>query len=70
MVREGMVQFRIAIVVWSIIAAGTALTGCATNGTSGGYTTFMQRCTANAKTNVERSECAWKNADRIASKGR
>ncbi len=59
-------QFRIGIIVWSILAA--VLTGCATNGTSGGYTSFMQRCTANAKTEQERSECAWKNAERMASK--
>ncbi len=59
-------QFRIGIVVWSIIAAGTALTGCATNGTSGGYTTFLERCTADAKTKEERSDCAWKNADWVA----
>ena len=61
-------QFKIGIVMWSIIAVGTALTGCATNGSSGGYTSFMGRCTANAKTEQERSECAWENADRMASR--
>jgi len=60
-------QFRVAIVVWWIIAASVVLTGCASNGSSGAQTTFMQRCTANAKTEQERSDCAWKNADRMAS---
>jgi hypothetical protein len=60
-------QFRVGIVVWSIIAASVVLTGCAGNGSSGAQSTFMQRCTANAKTKQERSDCAWKNADRMAS---
>ena len=59
-------QFRIGIVVWSIIAAGTALTGCAAGGTSEARPSFMQRCTANATTKKEHSECAWENADRMA----
>jgi hypothetical protein len=62
-------QFRIGsgIVVWSIIAASVVLTGCATSGGSGAQTTFMEKCTANAKTEQERSDCAWQNADRMAS---
>lgn len=60
-------QFRVGIVVWSIIAASGVLTGCAGNGGSGAQTTFMQKCTADAKTKQERSDCAWKNADRMAS---
>jgi hypothetical protein len=56
-------QFRIGIVVCSIIAGAA---GCATGGTSGAQATYMQSCTANANTEQERSECAWKNADRMA----
>jgi hypothetical protein len=59
-------QLRIGVVVCSIIAAGAALSGCPTGGNSGVQTTSMQRCTAEAKTEQERSECAWKNADRMA----
>lgn len=58
--------FRAGIIVCSILAAGAALTGCATDGSSGAHTSFMERCTQNAKTEQERSECAWKNADRMA----
>lgn len=62
-------QFRIGsgIVVWSIITASVVLTGCATSGGSGAQTTLMEKCTANAKTEQERSDCAWQNADRMAS---
>jgi len=60
-------QFRIGIVVWSIIAAGTALTGCATGGAYEFRISFMQRCMADAKTEREFSECSWKNAGRAAS---
>ena len=59
-------QLRIGIVVCSIIAAAAVTTGCATGGASGVETSFMGRCTAEAKTEQERSECAWKNADRMA----
>ena len=48
-----------------IVAAG-AVTGCATDGSSGTHTSYMERCTQNAKNEQERSECAWKNADRMA----
>ena len=57
---------RVGIVVCSIIVAAAAVTGCATDGSSGAHTSFMERCTQNAKTEQERSECAWKNADRMA----
>ncbi len=60
-------QFRIGIVVWSIIAAGAALSGCATGDSSEVHQTFMQKCTANASTEAERSDCAYENADRMAS---
>jgi len=57
---------RVGIVVCSIIVAAAAVTGCATDGSAGAHTSFMERCTQNAKTEQERSECAWKNADRMA----
>lgn len=64
-------QFRIGsgieVVAWSIIAACVVLTGCATSGGSGAQTTFMGKCTTNAKTEQERSDCAWQNADKMAS---
>jgi hypothetical protein len=60
---------RIGILAWSIIAAGAGLTGCANGGASGVYQTFMQKCTAAAKTEDERSNCAWENASRMASGG-
>jgi hypothetical protein len=60
-------QFRIGIVIWSMISAGAGLSGCATGGGSGNYQTFMQKCTEAAKTEEERSNCAWKNAERMAS---
>ncbi len=59
-------QFRIGIVVWSIIAACAALTGCATGGTPNVQRSFMQQCLANAKTEEDRTECAWANADRMS----
>jgi len=59
-------QFRVGVLVCSIIAAGAALSGCPTGGNSGVQGSFMQRCTADAKSEQERSECAWKNAERMA----
>ncbi len=59
-------QLRIGIVVWSIIAAGGALTGCATGGSSEARPSFMQKCMANATTKQEQDECAWENAERMA----
>ena len=59
-------QLRIGIVVWSIIAAGSALTGCATGGSSEARPSFMQRCMSNATTKQEQDECAWENASRMA----
>ncbi len=53
----------------SIVLVSTAVSGCATGGGSGGYQTFMQKCEAAATTNQERSECAWENAERMASGG-
>ena len=45
-----------------------ALGACASGGSSGGtYKTFMQKCEEAATTEMERSECAWKNAERNAS---
>ena len=44
-----------------------ALGACATGGSGEQYKTFMQKCMETATTEQERSECAWKNADRYAS---
>jgi hypothetical protein len=60
-------QLRNGLVAWSIILVCAGLGGCAGTGSSGGYTSYMGRCVENAKTEQERSECAWKNADRMAS---
>ncbi len=57
---------RSGIVVCFVASAIAASTGCATGGTSEVHQSFMQKCLANAKTEGERSECAWKNADRMA----
>ncbi len=65
--RESRMQLRSGIAVCFVASAIAASTGCATGGTSGGYQTFMQKCLANAKTENERSDCAWKNAERMAS---
>ena len=56
-------QFRIGIVICSL---ALALGGCATGGSSGTNQSFMGKCEAQAATKQERSECAWKNADRMA----
>jgi H+/gluconate symporter-like permease len=60
-------QLRSAIAACFVASAIAASTGCATGGTSGTYQTFMQKCLANATTEDERSDCAWKNAERMAS---
>jgi len=57
-------QLRIGIVICSLAVA--ALGGCATGGSSGPNQSFMSQCEANASTEQERSECAWKNAERMA----
>ncbi len=59
-------QLRSGIVVCFVVSTIAAASGCATGGTSGAHQSFMQKCLANAKTENERSECAWKNADRMA----
>lgn len=59
-------QIRIGIVLASIVTAGAGLTGCATGGASGAHQSFMQKCMATAKTEDERSNCAWENASRMA----
>ena len=59
-------QLKSGIVLCALGAAGIVLGGCAT-GTSGGTNqSFMSQCEARAKTKQERSECAWKNAERNA----
>lgn len=69
--REDEMQFRTAIkigmAVCSLLFASAFLGACATGGGSGGYKTFMQKCEESATTEQERSECAWKNAERNAS---
>ena len=44
-----------------------ALTGCASGAEGGARQTFMQKCFANATTETERNECAWRNAARMSS---
>ncbi len=65
--RESRMRLRSGIAVCFVASAIAASTGCATGGTSEVYQTFMQKCLANAKTKDERSQCAWKNAERMAS---
>jgi hypothetical protein len=60
-------QFRAGIVVWSIIAAGVASSGCATGGGGGDQRSMMATCVDKAKTEAQRSQCAWENANRMAS---
>ncbi len=60
-------QLRIGIVICSLAVAGVTLGGCATGGSSGPNWSFMSQCDARAKTQQERNECAWKNAERNAS---
>jgi hypothetical protein len=59
-------QLRSGIAVCFVVTAVAATTGCATAGGSAAQQTFMQKCLANAKTEDERSHCAWENADRMA----
>jgi hypothetical protein len=56
-------QLRIGILICSL---AVALGGCATDGSSGPNQSFMSQCEANATTQQQRSECAWKNAERNA----
>jgi len=56
-------QLRIGLV---ICALAVALGGCATGGSSGTNSSFMSQCESKATTEQERSECAWKNAERNA----
>ena len=65
--RESNMQLRNGIVACLAIGTLAAVAGCATGGTSEVQQTFMQKCRASAETEEERSECAWKNADRMAS---
>ncbi len=65
--RESRMQLRSGIAVCFVASAIAVSAGCATGGTSGTYQTFMQKCLANAKTEDDRSECAWQNAERMAS---
>lgn len=51
---------------WLALAA-VALGGCATGAGQGPNQSFMSQCEARAKTEMERSECAWRNAERMAS---
>jgi hypothetical protein len=63
-------RLRIATVVTSLAMAGALVGGCATGGGGKEYQSFMQTCTANAKTEQERSACAWENASRMAGGGK
>lgn len=63
-------NFRTRLLYCSITVVSSMVSGCATDGSSGGFQTFMQKCEAAATTEQERSECAWKNAERMASGGR
>jgi len=60
-------QLRSGIAVCFVASAIAASTGCATGDTSEVHQTFMQKCSANASTEAERSDCAYENADRMAS---
>ena len=60
-------KVSIGIITWPIIIALAGLAGCAAGGTTGGASSYMSRCQEAAKTKAERSECAWKNAERNAS---
>lgn len=63
-------KFRAWILFCSITVVSTLVSGCASGGGSGGFQTFMQKCESAATTERERSECAWENAERMASGGR
>lgn len=65
-------QLRNGVLLCAIAMAGILAGGCATGagGASGAAAeTFMQQCTANARTEQERSACAWENASRMAAGG-
>lgn len=62
-------QLRTGAFLCAIAMAGALAGGCATGASGAAAETFMQQCTANAKTEQERSACAWENASRMASGG-
>jgi hypothetical protein len=64
--QERNKRLKFAIAAWSMIATAVGLTGCATGGGGGAQQTLMEKCTAAAKTESERSQCAWANAERMA----
>lgn len=55
------------IIMGSLTLAAVVLGGCAAGAGQGPNESFMSQCEAQAKTEQERSECAWRNADRMAS---
>lgn len=59
-------QLKSGIILCTLAAAGVLLGGCATGSSSGPNSSFMSQCEAQATTQQERSECAWKNAERNA----
>lgn len=59
-------QLKSRIILCALGAAGVFLGGCATGSSSGPNSSFMSQCEAQATTQQERSECAWKNAERNA----
>lgn len=59
-------SFRIGIAT-AVLAALCTLDGCAAGNTTGASPSFMQSCLEKATTDQERSECAWRNASRMAS---
>jgi hypothetical protein len=65
--RVRYMQFRIGILAWSIVLVCFGLAGCAGGSSSGTNNSYMGRCEAAATTKQERSECSWKNAERMAS---
>ena len=65
--RMGNIPIRFGIVLWTLMLACAGLSGCATGGSSAAPNSYMGRCQEAAKTEKERSECAWKNAERMAS---
>jgi hypothetical protein len=67
---EQQMQLRFLIILGSLLTAAAILSGCAGTGGGGGYQSFMQKCTANAKTEAEHSQCAWENASRMADGGK
>lgn len=67
MERVSGMPLRTGIAAWSMLVVCAGLAACTTDGTSGAHASFMAKCVETAKTEQERSECAWKNADRMAS---